>query len=322
MYGVILNCMNVLLVALLAEKVAKYYIILAFIFGIAHGIYWNACHNMISSVTTKENRKTYLSVASIVKTFIKIIVPIAIGTSIEATSFTFVAIVIFSITILQMIISFFIKIEKNEKQNFNLLKYTKKLKKCKEETIAIKLVYRNMFIEGITGSLIGTLITVMTMMTFKSTFNLGILTTVFSICTIISLSIIQKFYKKSMAKKYITISAFFIIGSVLYLICGFGKNSVIVYQLCNAIFMVILTMVRDIQRYNCVLIDGFNEDIVENQTMNEIHLAMGRFVGYSLLLIMSFNSGITNVKITLLIATLFIIPLAMNLIKVEKLRVE
>lgn len=318
-FGIILNCIFVIMVAILGEKCKDYYIVLAILYGIQQGIYYVPCHVLKTAIGDKETTKNYISVSKIINQIIKIIFPIVIGTSIHLTSFSKVAGIIFCMTIAQLIASRFIKVQQETEDNFNILKYMKKVKALGNKAQGIRNNYKIAFFQGITGSLLNQLITIIIMMTFGSALNLGTLTTIFSICTITSIYIFKRFYKKEHAKKYIVICSIIPILSVLGLVCNINKTTVIIYNFCNAIFIAVLDNIVNMQRFNSVKLKELEEFKIEDQSMFEIHLALGRIVAFSALGVVGLLNDIIYLKILLVVATLAIIPSAGRIYKTEKI---
>ena len=155
-------------------------------------------------------------------------------------------------------------------------------------------------------------------MAFKTSFNLGTLTTIFSIFTILVNMIYRKYYKHKYAKSYIIICTILPILSVLCLLFDINKTSVIIYNLMNAIFIKLLSNIKSTERYNCLNIDSLENCKVEHQSMFEIALATGRVLAYFLLLFVGLLNNIFYFKLLLLFSTLILIPSSINLYKMYK----
>lgn len=140
----------------------------------------------------------------ILSKFINILIPIVLGTSIELTSFGNIAIYIFVLTLFQITISFQIDTNKfviDEKiQKYSLKNYITDLSDKQKENI--NKVYKLAFLYGIMMDTIRVLVVIITIMTFKTSFNLGILTTIFSVSSMISLYLFNKLYQKNTQKDY------------------------------------------------------------------------------------------------------------------------
>lgn len=314
-YGMIANCLYILVIGILGEKCKDFYVLLGILFGISQGIYWLAAHTLRSQVIPFEDTKRYVSIQGIIDQIIKIVFPIIIGTSIELTSFKEVAILIFVLTIIQIITSTKLKQSDTKTEGFNLLHYIKKVNKLGERSKAIKYSYKIAFYEGISSSLLSTLITLIIVMAFKTSFNLGALTTVFSIFAIITNMIYKKYYKEKHAKIYIILCTILPVFSVLGLLMDINKEAVVIYNMINSIFVTFLNNIKTTQRYNCLNIEGLENDKIEHQSMYEISLALGRVTAYIVLLIVGLLNQMIYFKILLLIVTLTLIPNSINLYK-------
>ncbi len=160
---------------------------------------------MNTQIVDNENRKKYMTTKRILSKFINILVPIILGTSIELTSFGNIAIYIFVLTLFQIIMSLQIDTNKfvidDKIQKYSLKKYTTSLSSKQKENI--NKVYKLAFLYGIMMDTIRVLVVIITIMTFKTSFNFGILTTIFSIFSMISLYLFNKLYQKKICKKII-----------------------------------------------------------------------------------------------------------------------
>lgn len=315
--GIVLYCIYILVIAFLKEQILEHYIILGFFYGVVQGFFWAAGHVLVNEVAGKEKlSKKFVSIKSIIGDICDILFPIIFGASIQFTSFFYIAKIIVPISIVQLTFSLFIKEEKNKnKENFNIIKYVKFIKNSKSEKI--KTLYRIMFYEGIVHYLRATLITIVIVMTFKTTLNLGILTTIFSIFSIISVYIFQKVYINKKPKKCIIMCAAMLFLSVLGLLFEIDKTTVIIYNLVNSIFMVLLINYADIKRYSST--ETYKEIkekyLVEHQVLCESVLGVSRILSYTVLFIVSLLNNIIYFKILLLLATLCTILYAKELYK-------
>lgn len=317
-YGMVINCIYILIIGLLGENCKKFYYLLGMLYGISQGIYWLAAHTLRSKLIPFEDTKNYISIQGIINQVIKIVFPIVIGTSIQLTSLKEVAILVFMITIIQIIASTKLKQNITKTEGFNLLHYLKKIKKLGEKAEGVRSSYKLAFYQGINDSLLSTLITIIIMMTFQTSFNLGALTTLFSIFAIIANMIYKKYYKNKYAKNYIIICTILPVLSVFGLLVGINKTTVIIYNLMNSIFITILTNIKSTQRYNCVNIEGLENDKIEHQSIYEIVLGLGRVIGYFTLLIVGLLNNIAYFKLLLFIVTLTLIPNSINLYRTSK----
>lgn len=315
--GIILYCIYILTIALLKEKILTYCIPLGAFYGLVQGLFWGAGHTLINEAVGEEKTsKKFIAIRSIVDKIAKIVFPIIFGASIEITSFFYIAKIIIPISMIQLAFSLFIKEDNNKsKENFNVIKYIGQLKKHSIEKI--KTLYKIMFFEGIVHYLLETLITIVIIMTFKTSLNLGILTTIFSIFSIISVYIFRRVYRDKKPKKFIIVSGIILSLSVITLVFKIDKFTVLIYNLANSIFRVLLINYSEMKRYNST--ENYKEIkekyLVEHQVCSETLLGISRIIGYIVLFIISFSDNIIYFKALLVIVTICILLYSKELYK-------
>lgn len=301
--GIILQCLYILGIALLKEKIITYYLILGLFYGIVQGIFWAALHPLINDYVKKSNTN-YISFKAILGNALKIFFPVIFGVSIELTSFSYIAKIIVIISILQILFSFLIK-DKNKENalpyNFNAF-----LDKVKSND-KMKLFYQTYALSGIVRYLLETIITILIIMTFKTSLSLGILTTVFNVLSIISISIFQR--KLTTNPKILKLSTFITVFSLIFLLIDINKFTIIIYNACKSFFLVLLLNNSETKRYSIINNNKelVNKFLIEHQVMCEYALNLIRIIGYGVLFIASFINNIIIFKVLLLLISLITI---------------
>ncbi len=301
--GIILYCVYILIIALLKEKITNYYAYLGFFYGIVQGLFWVAGHPLINEYT-QNVENSFISIKSILSKILKIFFPIIFGASIELTSFSYIAKIVLLLSLIQFLFSLLIKDkEKISHKKYDLKEYIKYIKNNNK----FKIVYKIAVCDGIVNYLLETLVTILIVMTFKTTLSLGILTTIFSICSMLSVYVFQ--YKLKSNKKILKFSCIAMVISVLLLLLNINKISIIIYNLCNSIFLVLLLNTAETKNYDIINEDKkvINDYIVEHQTTWQIILNISRIVGYIILFVASLFNNMTVFKILLFLVTLVII---------------
>lgn len=306
--GIIIRAIFILFIALLSHKIVSNFIIVAIIYAISEIFYWCPHELIFIDVTTNNNRKKYVSIKEILSKIISIVSPIILGTSIELYSFSKIAIWIFVLSFIQTIITLCIKPHKIHKTTSSYEKYNYKLflKHIKDNNLN-KLKNYNLagMAYGIIESSINTLIVVITVMTFKTSFNLGVLTTIFSFCSILSLLLYNKFYTTKNSKKVLVLCSTIIVLGVLGLLLDINKFSLIVYNFCYMITFSIFAVLYNTRKGNLVkecTIQNFKEEYI---IFTNFSILIGRITGYLLMLVVSLTSNIIFLKILLAIVTIF-----------------
>ena len=303
--GIVTRSLFILFIVILGEKIATNFILVALMYACSETLYWCAHELIYIDVTTNDNRKKYVSIKKILSKIVSIISPIILGTSIELYSFNKIAIYVFVLSVIQIVITLFIKteIKNDQKQKYSLkefIKYVKdnKLKKIQKYSLSC-IAY------GIVESSISTLIIIITIMTFKTSLNLGILTTIFSICSMLSLILYNRFYNKNNAKIILLICSLVILSGVVGLLINISKTNLIIYNFCYAITFCIFDVVYNTKKGDLVKeceIEKYREEYIG---YTSILIGLGRIIGYILMLLVSFTTDIIYFKILLFIVTLF-----------------
>lgn len=301
--GIIMYCIYILLIALLKEKIVNYYLFLGSFYGVVQGFFWSAGHSLINEYTLK-NENDFISIKSIIGKILEVILPFILGVSIELTSFSTVAKIIIFLSVLQFSFSLLI----DDKKGTNINKYS-----LKEYLLYInnksnfKTFYKLIACDGIVSYLLDTIITILIVMSFKTALNLGILTTIFSLLSILSVYIFQKKLKNT--RKISIISTVFMIISTILLIIDINNITVIFYNLCDSVFLVLLINKAETKRYEVVDKDKIVNKyyLVEHQVLSEVFLNISRIIGYFVLFIASIFSNMIIFKILLSIITIIII---------------
>lgn len=312
--GIIAYCLYILMLAFLKEKIVTYFAPLGFFYGIVQGLIWVAAHTLVNE-HTQNNTNKFISFKSIISKILKIFFPIVFGISIELTSFSYVAKIVILLSITQFIFSLFIEDKaKTYDKKYNLKEYINLVKNNDK----FKTVYKLCICDGIVNYLLETLIVILTVMTFKTTISLGVITTITAICSILSVYIFQ--YKLKSNWKILKICNIMMISSVLLLLINISKPTIIIYNICTAIFLVILSNTGDTKRYEIVSENEIvvKDYIVEHQVVCEAILNITRIIAYILLFVISLFNNIVLFKILLLLVTIVILIYSKLLIKLKK----
>ena len=228
--GIVLYCLYILIIALLKEKITIYYAYLGLFYGIVQGLFWVAGHTLINEYT-KNVENSFISIKSILSKILKIFFPIIFGASIQLTSFSYIAKIVLLLSLMEFSFSLLIKDkEKISRKKYDLKEYINYIKNNNK----FKTIYKIGMCDGIVHYLLETLITILIVMTFKTTLSLGILTTVFSICSMISVYIFQ--YKLKNNKRILKLSSIAMVISVLFLLLDINKTSIIFSQATSGVY--------------------------------------------------------------------------------------
>ncbi len=321
-FGIIIKSIYILLIVLFKEKIKEYFIFVAIFYGLAESLYWSAHDIMNMEIVDIENRKQFMTTKRMLGRLIHIIIPIILGTSIELTSFSNIAIYVFGLTLFQIAISLCINVNKfgtkciNEK--YSLKNFINQLNINQKENI--KEIFKLSYLYGLMMDTIRVLVVIITIMTFKTSLNLGILTTVFSICSMISLYLFNKFYKRKYVKSLLIFCSIPVLLGVIGLLININKTTLIIYNFSYSITIYLLEVMFKIKCDNILKENNIEKWIAEYHSFIEIFMESGRITGFILMLLVGLINNIICFKLLLLLVTFSIPIYAKTMYKVEKLK--
>lgn len=314
--GIFLYCVYVLTISLLKDNIINYYIYLGIFYGIVQGFLWSAGHLLVNEYANDVSNK-FVTTKSMISTLLEIIFPFIFGASIELTSFSKVAVVVVILSMIQFSFSLLIK-EKDltKEKKYSLNAFITYLKENKNEKI--KDFYKIMFYEGIVNYLLDTLVIIMIVFNFKTNISLGILTTIFSLCSIVSVYIFQRKLKNN--NTILTISAIMSVIGVILILFNINKTTVVLYNLINSVFLILLINNAEEKRYSIINADKMirKDYLAEHQVIAEISLNLSRIMGYTILFAISFLNNIIYFKMLLILVSIAIIYYASLMMKLNK----
>lgn len=287
--GIVLNAVVLILIMSLEERVIEYYQVLAIIFGLAQGCYYSPISNLIGINTSNEEGsviKEYCTGSSITVSIVSIVFPVTIGAYLNVASFTKMTGFVLILIAVQIMITFFIKDAKEEPKKYNLKAFIKKVRETREGK-AVKNFYKISFCNGIVTSVLDRIVTILILMLYETSFNLGVLSTIFAFSSVIITWSVRRFYKPERMKKAVIVAA--IVPSIVVIIFAMNvtRGTFIVYKLVSAVFICILTTLSGYARYESLDKRVFSGFDAEHQSLTEMFLAAGRVSGFCALLMCS-----------------------------------
>lgn len=316
--GVILNFFYILSIILLKEKITNHLALISILYGTSSSAYWFPYNLFVINKIDNSERTRYTVKSKIVSSIIGVFSPILLGSLITVTNYELTALIILFISIIQIMLSFILSTEKeNNLPSFNLKNAWNKLKTNKQ----VRRMTLVEFFIGMNASdgALEILITILIFNSFKTNMNLGIITSITTILSMLFVHLYGKIYKKRDDKNIIIISSVIPVMSVLILLLWKNNISIIIYNICYVIFTTILTLTREIRLFNLS-----DSDIIDKNNQSEFFalregiLNMGRITGYIFLLIAGISRNIIVLNIVMVILTLSILIMGLNIRKLEK----
>ena len=293
--GIILNFIYILIIILLKEKIINYLPIISILYGISASCYYFPYNLFIINKVKNTERTNYMVKLFITISVVGILFPIIFGSIITITNYILTAVIVLFISLIQIILSFFITDNHNgDLEEYNLKKAWLELKKNKQ---VINCLAGEFFIGmNICNGALETVMVILILNSFKTNINLGIITSIATLLSILVVKIYGLIYNKRDDKKVIIISSIIPVISLIIFLILKTNTTVIIYKFSYVIFAEILSLVRKIKIFNLSnskIVNKSNQ--CEFNAIREVTLNVGRVTGYTLLLL----AGLTQSAVVL-----------------------
>ena len=316
--GIILNFIYILIIILLKEKIINYLPIISILYGISASCYYFPYNLFIINKVKNTERTNYMVKLFITISVVGILFPIIFGSIITITNYILTAVIVLFISLIQIILSFFITDNHNgDLEEYNLKKAWLEHKKNKQ---VINCLAGEFFIGmNICNDALETVMVILILNSFKTNINLGIITSIATLLSILVVKIYGLIYNKRDDKKVIIISSIIPVISLIIFLILKTNTTVIIYKFSYVIFAEILSLVRKIKIFNLSnskIVNKSNQ--CEFNAIREVTLNVGRVTGYTLLLLAGLTQSAVVLNIVTIILTLSLLVMSINLTKVKK----
>lgn len=316
--GIILNFIYILIIILLKEKIINYLPIISILYGISASCYYFPYNLFIINKVKNTERTNYMVKLFITISVVGILFPIIFGSIITITNYILTAVIVLFISLIQIILSFFITDNHNgDLEEYNLKKAWLELKKNKQ---VINCLAGEFFIGmNICNGALETVMVILILNSFKTNINLGIITSIATLLSILVVKIYGLIYNKRDDKKVIIISSIIPVISLIIFLILKTNTTIIIYKFSYVIFAEILSLVRKIKIFNLSnskIVNKSNQ--CEFNAIREVTLNVGRVTGYTLLLLAGLTQSAVVLNIVTIILTLSLLVMSINLTKVKK----
>ena len=279
--AIVVRAAFILSVIFVGEALAQLVILAGALHGFSEACYWTSYNLMKNELVSKSLIKKYSINQMMIEKSVSIVVPLVLGSLIDAESFKSSAIIVLVIAVIEMVVSMFIKSRRPKDSSFDFKEFIQKTKELGEQKCLVVDCVVNGGLYGFVTT-VSPMATIMIMYSFGSNFSLGLLTSVFSFFAMVFVFGINKFTKTSKRNWLFWLAAFMPFLSALLLVLHVSKTTVIIFNL----FFIVLSMVHsftyDISRNFVIKKLGMYDSIAEFQCAIECFMAFCRVVGFLL----------------------------------------
>lgn len=238
------------------------------------------------------------------KNIVRIAAPVILGFFLTTESYFHTVEFLAFLALAEFVVFSQIKISQQTiKKPFDL----RKTKNLWKKTPILKYLDWAEFCRGATvDGALTTLITVYATYLFKTDFNLGILSSIFYVVSIVLSFLFGKICKSHYFVKILLLSGALSILSILTFIIVPSMASFVFYNFCFTVAVAFVRIIEDINIIKISYLPHIAPRRVEYFTMREFILCLGRFFGYGIVILVGILGYFILLKYLLLFLTLFL----------------
>ena len=295
-FGIIIKSLYIFMIIVMGEKIINYVYLIGIMYGLSTATTGFPFNMIKSECISSEERVAYIGLSSFFTELISFIVPIILGGYITLKSYQVAAIVILMFSIIEIINSFNIKNKNIQTSDINIKDFISKLKKDK----ILKKLYTIEFLKGLNRyGVMSLVVSLLIIYNTKNEFELGWVSSLLSLCSILAMYAFAKFYKDKQKKIILSFSLIFLFVSFILVMNNINMSSIILYNVSYYIFMNVILKITEVDLFNWSNKKNY-KDIYNTEffIFRELFLNIGRILGYILLLIfVGFSHNLNNLKI-------------------------
>lgn len=301
--GIVLRVVFVLLIMLLQAQMLDYLIPIAIFQGISSAFYYSSFNAMRNEIIRKHFFRQFLSFSNIVNKIISIVFPILMGSAIDVSSFSLVVGIVFVLTVVQLGASMFLHNPYQKPGSFDLIPFFKTIKeKGAQKMFAYEITAH--FVGGLRNST-NQMIVFLTLLTFTTNTNLGILTSIFAVFNIMTMIFFSKKYTYQKAKWLLPFVALMMFGSIITMTFALNRTTLIIFNFAFYALGILPNAVLEMRRNTIVKSLKMYEYIVENMFVTEVALNIGRIISYSILIYAGYHAATGGTTVALVSIAIF-----------------
>ena len=318
--GVIANFIYIATIAFMGADITNHLFLIALLYAIATSFYWLPFNALFQRKVTNKKRAAFIARFQTVSYLVDIIAPVLLGGLISTTNYitaTLVVLVVASIQIaLSLAITPFKKSQSINQRHANFRKSCQEIRRSREA--------RHCLVSGyfaglsISDGALNVLTTVLIFDSFKTDLNLGIITSITTLLTILVVNYYKKHYQRGRLTSIIWFGII-PIGGILLLLIIRNDVTLIVYNLCFVVFSRLLLFIRDVAVCNVAgshqISNSLQEEFI---AIREIFLCLGRITGFAIMLVAGVAGGQNSLMIALLALTITILPTGISTAMITK----
>ena len=307
--GIIIKAIFAFVILILGPDITNHTVSLGILYGLLVATNGFPFNMIESENITNTERIRYLGVGNALTGIVSIIAPMIIGRYITDIGYRTAALPIIILTVIELLISFFLKSKNSTTQKLNLKKFVTLHKNDK----TLRKLYAIEFLKGINRN--GVMSLVASLIIIKALPNdtaIGDWSAVFAALSVLAMRLFAKFYKTKNQAPTIILSTLVIALSTVLILVSPSFITIVLYNISFEVFLLIVDRISNLNLFNYSTKKQYKQKYnTEYFTIREIFLNSGRVLGYLSLLILAF-SGIASESLNILFVVIIISIIVMS----------
>lgn len=265
-------------IIILGDRCAEYVIPLGVLYGISAAMYYLPANTMTGEKVHPKMMNRYIGTRNAINYAVKIIAPMTLGFFISEASYVDLAYVLLAVVLVELILMRGLTPSHHKsKQGFDIAGFCR----CIFRFPVIRRLFAMEIMRGFGLGLLSTVITMYTVYMFKTDLNLGIFTTIFAGCSIVTSWAFGRWGKQKYWPYILGVAMLIIMGAISLFVYNTTPITFLVYNLVYATAIIVIDQasavnVFRLSRSRCVTANHKIEYFV----FRDAALFIGRWIGF------------------------------------------
>lgn len=264
-------------IILLGDGAARYVVPLGLMYGISAAMYHLPRHSMTADKVSGNNMGHFIGTKNAIGYFVKIAAPVILGCFIDTGSYSDMAYVLLVMSLIELVMVFLLSPSRHRStKSVDFVGFYR----CMMRFPVVRQMFLSGILRGFGFGMLGTVITMYTVYIFHTNLSLGILTTVFSLCSVITCWLLR-YMRNNRTYRIATMASIAIMLMTMSLFVY--KTTALTFLLYNFIYATAIIFMDQID--NVVVYRMSQSRCVTNNTrieyfvFRDFSLFIGRWIG-------------------------------------------
>ena len=315
--GIIIKTIFAFTILTLGQDITNHVISLGILYGLMTATNGFPFNMIESENIANSERIRYLGYGNALTGIVSIIAPFIIGRYITETSYTAAAVPIIVITVLELMVSFFLKSKNRTTEKLNLKSFSKKITKDRTLWKLYVIEFLKGFNRNGVMSLIASLIVIRAL---SNETAIGDWSSVFAALSTIAMLVFAKYYKKSYQTIVVFMFTLIILVSTILVLISPNFMSIVFYNIAYDVFLFVVDRIANANLFDYSTKNDYGTKYnTEYFTYREIFLNAGRIIGYLILMVLALFGMISEALNIMFVVIIISIVIMSGLILVTKI---